>query len=101
MDYDFIEASLFCMAPDQLSFVSNVEEDARTEGWGLYFHPDLIRTSFLNDKIKDYSFFSYDISEALHLSEKEKNTLYQVVRTIQEEFSSNLDAHSHDLIISN
>jgi AraC-like DNA-binding protein len=101
MDYDFTEASLFCMAPDQLSFVSNVDEDAQTEGWGLYFHPDLIRSSFLNGKIKDYSFFSYDMSESLHLSDKEKNTLYSLVQTIKDEFSANLDNCSHDLIISN
>ena len=101
MDYDFTEASLLCMAPEQLSFVTNVEEDAQTEGWGLYFHPDLIRSSFLNEKIKDYSFFSYDMSEALHLSDKEKNTLYSIVQTIQEEFSANLDTYSTDLIISN
>ena len=100
-DYDFSEASLLCMAPEQLSFVKNVEEEAYPEGWGLYFHPDLIRSSFLNDKIKDYSFFSYDRNEALHLSDKEKNTLYSVVQTIQEEFSANLDTYSKDLIISN
>ena len=101
MDYDFTEASLLCMAPEQLSFVTNIEEDAYTEGWGLYFHPDLIRSSFLNEKIKEYSFFSYDMSEALHLSDKEKNTLYSIVQTIQAEFSSNLDTFSTDLIISN
>ncbi|TKG89856.1 AraC family transcriptional regulator [Puteibacter caeruleilacunae] len=100
-DYDFSEASLLCMAPEQLSIVTNVEVETYPEGWGLYFHPDLIRSSFLNDKIKDYSFFSYDMNEALHLSDKEKNTLYAVVETIKEEFSINLDNHSHDLIISN
>lgn len=100
-NYDFTEASLLCMAPEQLSFVTNVEAEAYPEGWGLYFHPDLIRSSFLNDKIKDYSFFSYDRNEALHLSDKEKNILYTVVQTIEEEFSSNIDTYSHDLIVSN
>lgn len=100
-DYDFTEASLLCMAPEQLSFMTNMEEDVNAEGWGLYFHPDLFRTSFLNDKIKEYSFFSYDANEALHLSDKEKKTLYGIIQTIQEEFSLNLDVHSKDLIISN
>ena len=100
-DIDFNEAALLCMSPEQLTFSSGIEESGSAEGWGLYFHHDLIRSSFLNDKIKSYSFFSYDMNEALHLSDKEKNTLYTVVQTIQEEFSANLDNHSHDLIISN
>jgi len=45
-------------------------------GWGLFFHPDLIRATSLNEKMKEYSFFSYETSEALHLSEKEKQVLY-------------------------
>ncbi|NOU58370.1 helix-turn-helix domain-containing protein [Marinifilum caeruleilacunae] len=100
-DHDFSEASLICMAPEQLSFVSNIEEESSVEGWGLYFHPDLIRSSFLNDKIKSYGFFSYDMNEALHLSDKEKKTLYAVVETIKQEYSMNLDSFSNDLIVSN
>lgn len=100
-DYDFSEASLLCMAPEQLSIITDIEKEAFTEGWGLYFHPDLIRSSPLNDKIKEYTFFSYNMNEALHLSDKEKNTLYKVVQTIQEEFSDKLDHYSHDLMISN
>jgi len=41
------------------------------------------------------------MNEALHLSEKEKTTLFSIVQTIQEEFSANLDVYSHELIISN
>ena len=100
-DYDFSEAALLCMAPEQLSIITDIEKNAFSAGWGLYFHPDLIRSSSLNDKIKEYSFFSYKINEALHLSDKEKNTLYSVTQTIQEEFSNKLDNYSHDLIASN
>lgn len=100
-DYDFSEASLLCMAPEQMSIITDIEKDAFTDGWGLYFHPDLIRSNSLNDKIKKYSFFSYNMNEALHLSDKEKSTLYSVVQTIQEEFNSKLDHYSHDLIASN
>ncbi len=100
-DCDFTEASLLCMAPEQLTIVSNVEGAAYPEGWALYFHPDLIRTSSLNNKIKEYTFLSYDMHEALHLSDKEKQTLYGVAQTIREEFSANLDVYSQDLIVSN
>lgn len=100
-DYDFSEASLLCMAPEQLSIVTDIEKDAFMEGWGLYFHPELIRSSPLNAKMKEYSFFSYNMNEALHLSNSEKNTIYSVVQTIYEEFSGKLDHYSHDLIASN
>ena len=100
-DYDFSEASLLCMAPEQMSIITDIEKNAFTDGWGLYFHPDLIRSSTLNDKIKEYSFFSYNTNEALHLSDTEKNTLYSVIQTIREEFSNKLDHYSHDLIASN
>lgn len=100
-DYDFSEASLLCMAPEQLSIVTDIEKDAFMEGWGLFFHPDLIRSHPLNNKIKEYTFFSYNMNEALHLSDKEKNTLLSILRTIQEEFSDQLDLYSHDLIASN
>lgn len=100
-DYDFSEASLLCMAPEQVIYITKIENETFPEGWGLYFHPDLIRSGSLNDKMSNYTFFSYEMNESLHLSEKEKDTLYSVVQTIQEEFSSNLDIYSNDLIISN
>ena len=45
----------------------------------LFFHPDLIRSTPLGENIEDYSFFSYDVHEALHLSDKEKKTLNDCV----------------------
>ena len=39
---------------------------------GLLFHPDFIRGTSLGQKIKKYTFFSYESNEALHLSEEER-----------------------------
>jgi AraC-like DNA-binding protein len=69
-------------------------------GWGLFFHPDLIRTTSLNDKIKDYNFFNYEASEALHLSDKEKNILYECVQKIHSELQENIDVHSQYIIVA-
>ncbi|MBO9202029.1 helix-turn-helix transcriptional regulator [Niastella sp. MAH-29] len=69
-------------------------------GWGLFFHPDLIRSTSLNDKMEGYSFFSYEIAEALHLSEKEKQILYECVLKIQAELQENIDVHSQTIIVS-
>ncbi len=100
-DYDFEEATLICMAPEQITIVKGVEDSWAAEGWGLFFHPDLIRRSFLNEKIEEYSFFSYNENEALHLSENENETLLSLLKVIEHEYSINIDTFSKDLIISN
>jgi AraC-like DNA-binding protein len=69
-------------------------------GWGLFFHPDLIRATSLNEKLKNYSFFNYEVSEALHLSDKEKNILSECIEKIQTELLENIDVHSQNIIVS-
>ena len=96
--YDFQEGTLMFMTPEQ-TITIETEENPLT-GWGLYFHPDLIRKSNLGKNIKNYTFFSYDVHEALHISGKEKKILKTITKTIKDEYSTNLDNHSHTLIIS-
>lgn len=98
--YDFHEGSIICMAPDQTFTAEDYNEEKVQTGWGLYFHPDLIRKSSLSKKMKEYTFFSYDANEALHLSDKEKQTITTVIEKINEEINQNIDVYSQDLIIS-
>jgi AraC-like DNA-binding protein len=99
---DFQDGSLVCIAPNRVITIDNdIEIKENMMGWGLFFHPDLIRDSALGNKIKAYSFFSYEISEALHLSEKEKQLLYDCIIKIQGELTQNIDGYSQALIISN
>ncbi|PAB61419.1 AraC family transcriptional regulator [Anaeromicrobium sediminis] len=97
--YDFSEGSMMFTAPGQVGTVEHTPSDAK--GWMLCFHPDLIRKSQLNSKIKEYTFFSYDSSEALHLSEQEEETINNIVNTIKEEINENSDIYSDELIVSN
>jgi AraC-like DNA-binding protein len=98
---DFQNGSLICMSPNQIIEMDNDLEDAENmSGWGLYFHSDLIRATSLDGKMKAYNFFSYEISEALHLSEKEKQILYDCVLKIQSELKENIDGHSQKIIVS-
>ena len=77
---DFQDGSLICIAPNHVITIDNdIEVKENMMGWGLFFHPDLIRGTALGYKMKDYSFFSYEINEALHLSEKEKQLLYDCI----------------------
>lgn len=101
--YDFQDGTLIFIGPGQVIGTENTEEDATSdvEGWGLFFHPDLIRGTSLGQKIKDYSFFSYDLNEALHLSDFEKKTLTDCVEQIEHELSMNIDQHTQTLLVSN
>lgn len=100
--YDFQEGSLVCIAPKQVvTMDTEIEKKEDMVGWGLFFHPDLLRGTSLGTKMKDYTFFSYETSEALHLSDKEKQILYDCVQKIDTELQENIDNHSQTLIVSN
>ncbi|GAC1387190.1 MAG: hypothetical protein NVSMB45_16870 [Ginsengibacter sp.] len=71
------------------------------KGWTLRFHPDLLKGTSLGKHIQDYSFFSYDVNEALQLSEKERQIVLDCFSTIQYELHQSIDKHSKTLIASN
>jgi len=99
--FDFSEGFLLGIAPNQIIEIDETSEKGDMAGWALYFHPDLIRGYGVMDKITDYRFFSYDTKEALHLSDKEKVTLTDVVTKLIEEYESNIDEYSQDVLVSN
>ncbi|MCU0421416.1 MAG: helix-turn-helix transcriptional regulator [Bacteroidia bacterium] len=99
---DFQEGSLICIAPKQVLIMdTEIEKRKDMMGWGLFFHPDLLRGTSLAAKMKDYTFFNYEVSEALHLSDKEKQILFDCVQKIASELQENIDNHSQNLIVSN
>jgi AraC-like DNA-binding protein len=101
--YDYEEGTLVFTSPGQVTeFEGDLDApDEDSDGWTLAFHPDLIRKSSLADRLGQYSFFSYDVNEALHVSEEERITIEQLLDKIVKEYSQNLDRHSQHLIVSN
>jgi AraC-like DNA-binding protein len=100
--YDYEEGTLLFTSPGQVTtFESEVPLGTTTdESWTLAFHPDLIRKSHFADKIHSYSFFNYDVNEALHISIEERKILEDLLDKITIEYSQQLDRHSQNLIIS-
>ncbi|TRX43094.1 helix-turn-helix domain-containing protein [Flavobacterium restrictum] len=98
--YDFDEGTMSFLAPNQ---VITVDEDQtrNKDGWSLLFHPDLIRNYPLSKTIKTFGFFSYDVNEALHLSDEEEKIIESLVQNIQKEYQSRIDTFSQDVIVSN
>ncbi|MEM6348311.1 MAG: helix-turn-helix domain-containing protein [Bacteroidota bacterium] len=99
--YDFQEGTLIFSSPGQVFSSQGEDEYSENQGWTLLFHPDLLHKSELGKKMDSYSYFSYDVNEALHLSLKEERFISEVVAQIKEEYSQNLDRHSQKLILSN
>lgn len=99
--YDFHEGTMLFTKPEQTLKIETEQGYAGSSGWTLIFHPDLIRKSELGKVIDQYGYFSYEVSEALHLSDSEQKTLTELVQKIDLEISQNIDRHSQDLIISN
>lgn len=99
--YDFTEGSLVFIKPGQVLQPESKTINERSKAWILMFHPDLIRRSELGKSIDTYSFFSYDVHEALHVSDEEKKMLTEIAEKIKKEYNQNIDKHSQKLIISN
>jgi AraC-like DNA-binding protein len=98
-NYDFNKGSLMFTAPGQV--IAPGPDVTVDEGWALFVHPDLFHGTDLGRKIHQYSFFNYEVNEALHISEDEHLILKDCTGKIQKEYSQNIDKHTQGLIVSN
>lgn len=96
--YDFEQGGLAFIKPRQIVF--SPDDDLSYEGYALFFHPDFIRPYPLNDTIDHYGFFSYSTTEALFLSDREKNIISQQFATIAAELENNIDAFTQSILIT-
>lgn len=98
--YDFDEGLMAFMSPGQ---ILRGEEDgvpAQLKGWMLFIHPDFLWNTPLANKIRQYEYFDYSANEALFLSDKEETIINGIVDNIQNEYQSNIDKFSKQIIIS-
>jgi AraC-like DNA-binding protein len=96
--YDFAEGGLSFTAPRQMAMAANTEKDYG--GYTLFFHPDLIRNYPLGKSIHQYGYFSYAITEALCLSDKEKKVITMLFEVMAQELENNIDHFSQDVIVA-
>jgi len=99
--YDYEEGTLVFIAPGQVFGFEETGKVIQPTGWALAFHPDLIRGTHLGRRINEYSFFSYDVNEALHISDEERGILLDCFNKIRYELVHAIDKHSRTLIVSN
>jgi AraC-like DNA-binding protein len=89
------------VAPGQIMGSPDDGEYHHARGYVLMFHPDFLRNSSLADCMKDYTFFSYESNEALHLSKQERKIILECFDKIQAELQHPIDKHTKSLIIDN
>lgn len=100
--YDYQEGTIVSYAPGQVVGLKNVKNSPKaSSSVGVLFSPDFIHGTSLGQRIKEYSFFSYSVNEALHLSDQEKEIVKDCIRKIQIELEHAADKHSKRLIAMN
>lgn len=100
-EYDFNEGLLFFMSPGQVFGIEVPKnETLKHSGWMLLIHPDFLWNYPLVQTIKRYEYFDYSTNEALFLSPKEENSIVAIMQNMEQEYQSNIDKFSQDVIIA-
>ncbi|UOB18097.1 helix-turn-helix domain-containing protein [Abyssalbus ytuae] len=109
--YDYQEGTLVFLAPGQIAGKVVKEGEQKKEevkdnkkiklkGYALAFHPDFIKGTSLGRNINNYTFFSYKVNEALHISDQEREIILDCFSKIKFEIKQTIDKHSKTLIVS-
>lgn len=98
-EYDFDEGLMLFISPGQI-FTIEADDELKHSGWMLLVHQDFLWSTPLAKKIKQYEYFSYSVNEALHLSEKEEIAVTGIMKNIEQEYRSNIDKFSQEVIIA-
>ena len=99
--YDYDKGVMTFVAPKQILSLPDPQNDSLNpaSGYALLIHPDFLYKHPLATTIKSYDFFSYNVNEALHLSEKEETNINEIFQKIEEEYQ-HIDKHTQDIILS-
>lgn len=94
--YDYQDGTLFFTAPKQVVSFSTYGEvyHPKDNCMALLFHPEYIRGTALAKNIGHYKFFSYEVHEALHLSDTEMEDIRCCFQFIAKELKQRQDNHS-------
>lgn len=99
--YDYREGTLVFIAPGQVAGSADGTKPVQLDGWGLCFHPDLLRGTALGQRMREYTFFSYEMNESLHMSDRERQIILDCFREIREELTHSIDKHSKSILVAN
>ncbi|MCJ8209853.1 AraC family transcriptional regulator [Mucilaginibacter sp. RS28] len=95
--YDHENGSMSFVKPRQVIEFKDLHFDE--DGFLIFLHEDLLNGHFLHDEVKKYSFFDYEVNEALHLSPSEESTMWELYHQIEQEYHNNPDEYSKDIML--
>jgi AraC family transcriptional activator of pobA len=96
--YDNESGSMYFSKPRQVLQIQDMTLEEK--GFAIYIHEDYLNGHPLHDVIKKYSYFEYETNEALHLSPKEEETIWELYSKIETEYNNNPDEYSKDIILA-
>lgn len=99
--YDYQDGTLVFLAPGQVIGIDKNIVNSPMKGFSLLFHPDLILGTSLDRSIQEFAYFSYEVNEALHISERERQLVLDCFSKIEYELNRGIDKHSKALIAAN
>ena len=97
--YDLHRHALMCVAPGQIGGKADTGEEIQTKGWALLFDPELFHGTELERRMSGYTFFSYNINEALLMSDEQRAIIVQLLEAIRNELQHE-DGHTNQIIVS-
>lgn len=99
--YDYQEGTLVFFAPGQEIIFEGDIENGLLNCHGLFFHPDILKGTLLGQHMNEFTFFSYNVHEALHISDEEKEIVLDCFKKIEYEMQHSIDKHSKKLLVAN
>ena len=92
VSYDLHRHALMCVAPGQIGGKTDTGEEIQTKGWALLFDPELLNGTDLGRRMSQYTFFSYNISEALLMSDSQRAVIVSLMESLRGELQHSLPA---------
>lgn len=95
--YDHESGSMYFMKPQQAIQMKDISLNG--DGFEIWFHEDYLSGHPLHTEIKKYSYFNYELNEALHTSLKEQQIIWELFKKIETEYNNNQDEFTRDIIL--
>lgn len=101
ISYDLSRHALMCVAPGQIGGKTDTGEEIQTCGWALLFDPELLHGTLLEGEMSRYTFFSYNINEALLMSDEQRQSIVILLEQMRQELTAgNDDPHTRRIIVA-
>lgn len=96
--YDNENGSMYFIQPRQVVEMKNLEFEE--DGFIIFMHEDYLNGHLLHHEITKYNYFDYETNEALHLSPKEEQVIWELFFKIEAEYNTNQDEYSREIILT-